>query len=824
MRTVDHPDRHEGCYHCGLPVVDPGVHTLPVDDTHLEFCCRGCLMAYQWIHAAGLEEFYRRREGQEGARPAVEGRAAERVLAYDTPAFHDRYVRTDDQGLSEVSLFLEGIHCAACVWLNEKVLASIPGVQRARVNFATHRATVLWDCRLTPLSTIVTMLQRIGYHAEPYDPDLIEGHHSRRNRDLLIRLGVAGFGAANVMLLAVALYAGYFHGIDPHLKNYFHWIAWGIATPVVFYSGWVFHRDAWHGLRAGRLTMDLPISLGALVTYGYSVWVMLSGTGEVYFETVATFVFVLLTGRYLESTARRRAADASERLLRLEPRVATVLRDGVECVVATRDVQVGECLLVRPGERIPVDGCITLGLSTVDESLLTGESVAVAKQPGDAVASGTLNLDGALQLTATRVGEASTLARIVRLVEESQTGRPPLQRLADRAAGHFVAIVLTLAVLTFGYWWWAVNLDIAVQNAVAVLIITCPCALGLAVPVALITAVGAAAREGILIKQTGALEQMAQIRHVMLDKTGVITAGTPRVVRVCPADGVTGDELLRMAASLESFSEHPLGMAIVQEARARNLVIDSTLTSVHNTPGMGLEGWTADGAQWRVGRPSFVAELTGGMAPEAPADDPQIGAASWAACAANGRWMGWIGLADPLLEDVPYAIRLLHRMGMATQLLSGDRQAVVDAVARAAGVPAWSAGLLPADKVQAIVALQEQGHVVAMVGDGVNDAPAMARANVAIAVARAVDLSASVADVVFLRQDLTLLPRTLRLGQRVVQVIRQNFMLAILYNLLAIPLAASGHVIPLVAAIAMPLSSLAVILNALRLRRREMDQ
>ena len=802
------------CYHCGLPV--------PEDSGEgRQFCCRGCHMAYEWIHASGLEEFYRRREGNESPRPEVDSSAIQtELLAYDTDAFHARYVRQDGTGISEVSLFLEGIHCAACVWLNEKLLSSLPGVQKARVNFATHRATVRWDRQQTPLSTMIMTLRRIGYHAEPYDIEMVEGRHGQRHRDLLIRLGVAGFGAANVMLIAVALYAGYWQGMEPQFKSYFHWVSWLIATPVVFYSGWIFHRDAWVGLRARRLTMDLPISLGALVTYFYSVWVMVIGSGEVYFDSVATLVFALLTGRYLEAMARRKAADASERLLRLEPRVATVLREAEEIVIPTRDVRVGEMVLIRPGERIPVDGVVREGASSVDNALLTGESLAILKQIGDTVASGTLNLEGVLRIEATHVGEESTLARIVRLVEDAQTGRPPLQRLADRVAGWFIAGVLLVALLTFSYWLGEIGTALALQHAVAVLIITCPCALGLAVPVSVITAVGLAARMGILIKQTEALEGLARVDRVVLDKTGVVTAGEPKVVKLLLVkSGRTAEELLTAAASLELFSEHPLGKAIVREARARSCCLESIrMETVRNTPGMGVEGWTDAGLALRVGRPEFIIDWIGTPLLE-PVEDAGEVPVSWIACAEQGQLLGWIGLSDPLLDDVAESVQRCQELGLSPLLLSGDRKSVVEAIARQAGIAACLGGVFPEGKVQAVVDLQNQGYVVAMVGDGLNDAPAMARANVSIAVVKAVDVSVEVADIVLLRRELSLVPQAILLGRATVRIIRQNFMLALCYNLLAIPLAAFGYVIPLVAAIAMPLSSLTIILNALRLRK-----
>ncbi len=507
--TTAPPSAHP-CYHCGLPVPTQAPIRDSGSDEDMEklFCCTGCLGAWQMISGLGLGDYYRLREGDTSAlQPDEEDVAA--LAAFDSPDYQRGLVSTVGDDL-EINLILSGIHCAACVWLNEQVLRKLPGVVEVQVNFSTQRARVRWSPHETALSTIIQTIRKIGYQAEPYDPSRGEMIHRRRDRELLSRLGVAAFGAANVTFLSVALYAGYFQGIEAGFKRYFHWISFALATPVVAYSGWFFFRGALKSLRLGQLNMDLPISLGIIITYSYSVAITIRDRGEVYFDSVTMFIFILLTGRYLEAAARRKAAGATESLLGLEPKTATVLRDEEPVTIPVREVMVGDLLLVKPGERIPVDGSIIHGGTTVDESMLTGESLPVAKSVGEMVAGGSMNIDGALRIRAIRVGAETTLARIIQRVETAQAQRPPIQGLADRVAAEFVAVFLFLAAATMVYWLWQ-DPSQALENSVALLIITCPCALGLATPAAIVVATGAAARHGILVKNGETLESLWSI-------------------------------------------------------------------------------------------------------------------------------------------------------------------------------------------------------------------------------------------------------------------------------------------------------------------------
>ncbi|MBF0126328.1 MAG: heavy metal translocating P-type ATPase [Magnetococcales bacterium] len=799
------------CYHCGLEAPP----RASLREEGLVFCCAGCLGAWRMIRDMGLADYYLRREGDSPGMQPVES-DLEALRAFDDPQYQSQLVR-EVEGSREVCLMLDGIHCAACVWLNEQVLRKLPGVEDVWINFATHRARVRWNPGRVALSDIIGTIRRIGYRGEPYDPTRSEQGRSRRDRELLSRMGVAGFGAANVMFIAVALYAGYFQGMEEDAKTYFHWVSWLLATPVVVYGGGLFVRGAWNGLRAGRLAMDLPIALGAWVTYGYSVVVTLRGEGEVYFDSVSMFIFVLLAGRYLESAARGKAAGAMERLLNLEPRSAVVIRDGEQCVVPVREVRVGEQVVIRPGERIPVDGIILSGRTSVDESMLTGESLPVVRGPGDGLAGGAMNLDGVVFLEAVRVGEDTALARILRMVETAQARRPPIQGMADRVAARFVGMVLLLAAATLGFWWWR-DPSVALEHSVAVLIITCPCALGLGAPSAMIVAMGAAARMGILLKSGETLERLERVTRVVMDKTGVVTLGTPGVERLVPVAGVDESALLGCAAAVEQHSEHPLGRAIHREFLARGWGRAMEGDGVSNVAGLGMEA-TVRGQRVRVGRPEFVME--GGETPVFPGDGDHP--VTWTACGREGRLLGWIGLADAPKPNAKEVIGALGAMGLPVMLLSGDRRAVVEFIGRTIGVERVVSDVLPADKERMIAGLQQSGEVTAMVGDGVNDAPALARADVALVVANAADLAVSAADVILLNRDLYSVVRVFQLARRTLRIIRQNYTVSLCYNLVAIPLAMSGLVSPIVAAIAMPLSSLVVVGNALRLRQSQPD-
>ncbi|MBK5931814.1 heavy metal translocating P-type ATPase [Halochromatium salexigens] len=823
------------CFHCGLPVDPAEPVQAAVAGAERPFCCAGCQSVCEAIHAAGLEGFYRRTPEGEVLGPPPE--PPKQLALYDLEEVQAAYLDTSTDR-REVNLHVEGIHCAACVWLIETGLARMPGVEEARVNLTGRRLRVKWDNTRLHLSSLLERLSRIGYTAVPFDPEAAEGALQRGNRALLYRMAFAGFAAMNLMWISIALYAGADQG---EFRGLFHWIGFAIATPTLLYAGWPFLRGAWLGLRQGALTMDLPIAIGASITYLYSLYVTLGGSGQVYWDTVVNFLFVILVGRFLEAMSKRQAVASTQRLLDLQPKVVTVLREGEPVVLPIRAVKPGDHVLVRPGETIPADGLISEGRSEVDEAMLSGESEPVARGVGEPVAAGTLNGAGVLTIEVTGLLRETALGRIIQLVEEAQSSKAPIQSLADRIVPWFVALTLALALLTFGVWMGR-DLETALMAATSVLIITCPCAFGLATPMAIAVASGLGARHGILIKQGAVLETLSDIKHVVFDKTGTLTEGRPEVVDIqsrastpsaswqTHSGAATLDaeqrERLRLAAALEQVSEHPFARAVVRLAKAARVGLSTVrVHAVRVEPGAGIAG-TVDGHQVLIGTHDWLiangVEVHGldGRAPNAELDseaEPHpLGTRLH--CAIDGVECLRLVAADRLRPDAAEVVRQLQADGIKVTLLTGDREAVARCIAAQLGAIEVIAEVRPEDKDRVITELQQRGERVAMIGDGINDAPALVRADVGIAVGSGTDVSIASADIVLMSTELMRVRDAAALSRRTLRAIRQNIGLSITYNLIMVPLAMAALITPLVAAISMPLSSLAVIGNSARLR------
>ncbi|MDX1592983.1 MAG: heavy metal translocating P-type ATPase [Gammaproteobacteria bacterium] len=807
--------QHEpSCFHCGLPAPDPALRAVVADESR-DFCCPGCRAVCGAIHAAGLEGFYARTPDGRPLAPPPE--QAEDPAVFDLADVQAEFVRPRES-LLEAELLVEGIHCAACAWLIERHLGRRPGVDRVQVNLASRRLTLRWNPAETALSSLLEALAGIGYAALPFDADAVEGRLQRTQRARLYRLAFAGFAMMNLLWISIALYTGADRGEH---RDLLHWAGWALATPTLLYAGWPFLRGAWSGLRHGHPTMDLPIAIGALATYLYSTWAMVAGGNEagVYFDTVVNFLFVILVGRHLEGLSRRQAMSATHRLLELQPRVATRLGEDGEQRVSVRSLRAGERVRVRPGERLPVDGRIVEGETAVDESLLSGESAPRTRLPGERLYAGTRNLDGSVVLEVEQTLADTALGRIARLVEAAQDRKAPVQRLADRIVPWFVVATLGLAALTFAAWFGR-GIEPALMAAVAVLIVTCPCAFGLATPMAIAVAAGAGARRGILVKSGVALEALAGADHVVFDKTGTLTRGRQEVV-ACRWRGIEPVEGLGAVAALECRSEHGIGAALVGYA-TRHGVADGgpAVADFRARPGRGVVG-TVGGRRWLVGSPSWIEAE--GVTPEpgwsASCREHEARGESVVMAAVDGAVVGLFALADRLREDAARVVAELRRAGIGVTLLSGDREGVARAVAGELGIESVVAGVLPEGKASAIAGLQRAGHRVAMVGDGVNDAPALARADIGIALGSGTDVSVDCAGIVLGHDRLGQLTEARGLAASTLRTVRQNIGLSIAYNLVMVPLAMSGLVTPLLAALTMPLSSLAVIGNAARLRR-----
>lgn len=816
------------CYHCGLPVDDENRVVAVVDGTERAFCCTGCSAVCQAIHSAGLEGFYRRTPEGEILGPPPE--PPKDMALYDLDEVQSEYVGELGEE-REIQLLVEGIHCAACVWLIERGLESTPGVEQARVNLTGKRLTLRWHNAQASLSSLLERLANLGYAAVPFDPDAAEGALKRGNQWLLLRMGFAAFAAMNMMWISIALYAGADRG---EFRDLFHWIGLAIATPTLLFSGYPFFQGAWYGLRNGALTMDLPIALGATMTYGYSFVVTLGLVpgGDVYWDTVVNFLFVILVGRYLEAISKRRAVASTQRLLDLQPKVATVLRDDDEAVVPIRAVLAGELVLVRPGERIPVDGRVVDGNSGVDESMLSGESDAVQKSPGSAVSAGTINGAGVLRIEVEHLLGDTALGRIIRLVEDAQASKAPIQRLADRVVPWFVALTLGLAAVAFALW-LPHDFETALMASTAVLIITCPCAFGLATPMAIAVASGLGARLGILVKNGAVLESLSSIDHFVFDKTGTLTEGRTSVLALGVGAGPPGalsdidldlqlrDDLARVAA-LENLSEHPLARALVAYVEEIGVAWKGRpVSDLEVVPGCGIRA-QVDGVPLIIGSREWV---SGQGVVEPVAGEQATDAGQGHVYALVGQRLLSFGFDDPVREGAASVVERLRSEGIRVTMLSGDRRAAAERIAAGLGAIDVIAEVLPEDKDRAIAALQRDGHRVAMVGDGVNDAPALVRADVGMALGSGTDVSIASADIVLMSNNLVHVLDAARLSRATLRAIRQNIAISITYNLVMVPLAMAALVTPLIAAISMPLSSLAVITNSARIRRlfRELD-
>lgn len=710
------------------------------------------------------------------------------------------YVRSDG-AIHRLHLMVEGVHCGGCVRRIEQALRADPAVADARVNLTTRRLALAWQGSAAQGSRLVGIVEELGFRAVPYDPTALASGDAAHESQLLRAMAVAGFAAANIMLLSVSVWAGHAQGMGGATRALLHWFSALIALPTIAYAGRPFFASAWSALRRRRTNMDVPISVGILLAAAMSLAEIMRGGEHAYFDSVVMLLFFLLVGRYLDRRARGRARSAAERLLALHTSAVTVLdAGGRQRSLPAAQVAAGMMVLAGAGERIGVDGRVRSGTSEVDTSLITGETLPCAVHAGDQVFAGTLNLGAPLRIEVTATGERTLLAEIVRLMELAEQRRARFVVLADRVARLYAPAVHGLALATF--LGWTLLFDAAWQTAllyaVAVLIITCPCALGLAVPAVQVIASGRLLRQGVLLKSATALERLAQVDTVVFDKTGTLTLGRP----VLDGSRHLDEAALQTAAALAGASCHPLARALVA-ARPEVPVAEG----VEEVPGCGLRRLRAQG-EVRLGNRAFCGVSD---------DDRQVGSELWLTQAGHAPVR--FAFADEVRADAAAVVRALKERGLELELLSGDRTSVVAGVARSLGIDRWRAGCTPADKTARLEELARGGHRVLMIGDGLNDAPALAAAHVSLSPSSAVDISQNAADAVFQGERLEPVGETLRIARRADRLIRQNLGLALTYNLLAVPLAMLGFATPLIAAICMSGSSLLVVGNALRLGR-----
>lgn len=768
------------CRHCGGPLAGESAEG---------FCCRGCAAAYETVRGLGLESYYRRRALDPDARPIrPEGEPPQFDLA--------PYVTVAPDGTSGLTMAVDGLHCAACVWLIESILSRLPGVVMARVNMTTRRLRLVWRTADVDPQDLVGRIVALGYRLTPFDDEAADDAGAARQRILLRAMAVAGFAAGNIMLLSVSVWAGNAQDMGPATRDLMHWVSALIAIPAIAWAGQPFFRPALAALAAGRVNMDVPISLAVILAAGMSLVQTATSQPHAYFDSAVTLLFFLLAGRYLDARSRGRARSVAANLLALRVRAVTVIDEGGTArVVAPSQVKPGMTVLIAAGERVPIDGRIMSGSSDLDTAAITGESVPRTARPGERILAGMVNLTGALRVEVESIGENTILAEILRLVETAEQGRARYVALADRVARLYAPAVHSLSLATFAGWLvlgagWQESL----LNAIAVLIITCPCALALAIPAVQVTAAGRLLRAGILVKSETALERLAEADTIVFDKTGTLTDGHPALLR---DDGWTEADLAQ-AAALAAASRHPLARALAASART----VEAAL-GVVEVPGAGLML-----GEVRLGSRDWCGA--------GPAEEPE-GPELW--LARPGQPPVRFAFRDEPRQDAEETVDVLMRMGYRVELLSGDRPAVAGAMAGRLGIAFWRGGCSPAAKAARLNELATAGNRVCMIGDGLNDAPALGLAHVSLSPAEAIEIAQNAADAIFQGDRLRPIAELLVVARGAQRLVKQNLGLALAYNAATIPLAMAGLVTPLVAAVAMSASSILVVGNALRLGR-----
>ena len=794
------------CFHCALPVPADCKLQVDIEGEQRPVCCPGCKAVAELIRDSGMSQYYAMRDAPEPGVGRPPEAAAEWQI-FDRDDMLAAFAELSNEH-AETTIYVGGMYCAACSWLIETTLTKLPGVESAEVSPVTHRLRVRWRPADARLSNILATLAGLGYQPQPLAPENTTRPELVEQRTALKRLLVASLGMMQVMMFAVALYAGDFQGIDTEMQRFLRLVSFVVTTPVVFYSGRPFFAAAWRGIVARKPGMDLPVSIAVGGAYAASVYATFTNGSAVWFDSVTMFVFFLTLGRFLEMRARHRSIDRTAALSSLLPNTATRITGEDKSVVPVSQLVIGDRVLILAGDAIPADGIIESGTTSVDEALLTGEARPQARLAGDEIVAGSVNLDGLVEMRVTKTGGDTTLGTISRMSERARYTRPAFVTLADRIAGYIVIALLVVATIVAAYW-YLVAPERAFVITLSVLVVTCPCALALATPAAFAAAGGRLSQLRLLVTNGNAIEALSRATTVMFDKTGTLTRGSPEITSVMVLDEARTEQDCRLiAAALETASAHPL---------ARAFTTSATLPKVSDQQvkvGQGVSGFI-DGRHWRLGSAQFV----GGVA----AEDTGVGnsIATQVFLGVEDDVVAWFDVEDELRPNVAETLEHLGRLGLRTALVSGDNKNAVEALANTLGIIDWYFDCTPQRKLEIIKVAQHGGERVAMVGDGINDAPVLAGADTSFALAHGALLAQTNADVIMLGDSLEPLTTAVRMSRKTMRIVRQNIAWAIVYNALALPLAAAGLVPPWLAAIGMSASSLIVVLNALRLSRFE---
>ncbi|WOQ11436.1 heavy metal translocating P-type ATPase [Aeromonas media] len=792
-----------GCFHCGEPVPTGSDFTLEIKGIVQPMCCPGCQAVAQTILECGLASYYEHR-----TTPGIKGELVPSELAalthYDLAEVQQEFV-TETGTLRESQLSVEGLTCAACAWLIERHLMGLPGLHYVNVNTTTHRARIKWDPDRLSLSDILKGFAKIGYRAYPFQTHQQEALYAREVRSYMFRMALAGLGSMQVMMCAVALYMDLFISVEEEFMIYFKWISLLLSTPIMIYSAQPFYAGAWRSLKQGHLSMDVSVSLALIGAFVASIWATVFNTGEVYYDSITMFVFFLLLGRLLELRARRKASESSSNLARLVPIMATRIDAEGEHEVPAKTLRVGDRVRVLAGATLPADGIITLGQASLNEAMLTGEQLPLLKQTGDPVFAGTISTDAPLEIRVNHPIEESRLAQIMRLQDSALDDKPAIAQLADVLSRHFILVLLLIAAAVWTFWHFHAP-ERAFWVTLSVLVATCPCALSLATPTALTSATAHLTRSGILLRRGHVLDVLTRANRIVMDKTGTLTTGNISLVGVQPLAELGEDECLAIARALEAYSEHPIARAF----RSKGADDAVLLAASEVTPviGHGIEGRIA-GKHYRIGSARWL-----GLS------DKQNAAQGLAIYLADETGpLARFTLADTVRADAGALIQAFKAAGLQTTILTGDSSPQADTVARELGVDELVKGVTPDGKLAYLKAQEAAGDISIMVGDGINDAPVLAGAHASFAMAGGTDLAKNSADAILLADDLSRLLTARTLALRTRRIIQENFAWSIGYNLLVLPLAASGWLPPYLAAAGMSLSSLIVVTNSMRLNR-----
>jgi len=791
------------CDHCQLVFDKSVLFSEVIAGEEKFFCCKGCQGVYHLLHSEGLDDFYDKM-GDTKLDPATNTSAD--LEKFDHEGFAKKYITTKD-GLNEISLIIEGIHCSACVWLNEKVLYKTDGIIEAAINYTNHKAKIVWDPDVLKLSDILLKIQSIGYNAYPYDASLQEQKANATRTDYYMRLLVGVFGTMNIMWLAIAQYGGYFTGMRDDIKFIIQVAEFALATPVLFYTGWIYFKGAYYGFKNHFVNMDSLVATGASLAYIYSIYAMITGRGETYFDSVVMIITFVFVGKYLEVLSKKKAVDTLDTITSSLPTQVTLIRGDEKVIVGVEEVEVGDIIEVKAGDKIAIDGIMISGDGSFDESSLTGESRPVYKQKGELLTSGSISLDSVVRFEATKVYGDSTLSTIVSLLENSLTKKPRIEKLANEISGYFSSGVLLIALVTFlGWYFIGGDFERALIVGISVIVIACPCALGLATPMATLIGLSVGAKKGILFKEASFLETMAKANVLLLDKTGTITEGRPEVVY----HDRRSEYDVNLLYALVKSSSHPISKGIsnyLEDHHDSLKLLD--LEEVKHLQAKGLRGFY-EGKELKGGNLSLFDYCT----LEVPDVD-----ASLFLFSIEGSVVDIFALDDKVKEGAKEALADIAGRGVEIVMLTGDNEKVAKKIADEVGIADYEHSLFPEDKAVFVDSYHDRGKVVIMVGDGINDALALSKSDIAIAMGSGADISVDVSDVVLLDDSMTSLALASKLSQKTYTNIKQNLSISLLYNLITIPLAVAGYVIPLVAALSMSLSSLIVIANSIRIKK-----